>query len=282
MLVTAPIDPIDYLVIGHLTCDLTPAGCKLGGTAAYAALTARALGLRPGIVTSCSPTLDLSPLDGIPVVNYSASESTTFKNIDSGNGRQQQILAVADSLDYYHLPDSWRTTPIIHLGPVAREIEPNIIRSLSNPLLGATIQGWLREWDESGNVYYSEWPEALYALQHMGAIVLSMEDISRNEEILVEYASASAIMAVTDGSDGVRLFWHGDVRRIATSVVNEVDTVGAGDIFSAAFFVRLYTTRDPWEAARFAAQISAISVSRSWLDSVPTQEEIEAALVEVL
>ena len=40
----APLEPIDYLIIGHLTRDLLPNGTRLGGTAAYAALTARALG----------------------------------------------------------------------------------------------------------------------------------------------------------------------------------------------------------------------------------------------
>ena len=30
-----PLDPIDYLVIGHVTQDLTPNGPLLGGTASY-------------------------------------------------------------------------------------------------------------------------------------------------------------------------------------------------------------------------------------------------------
>ncbi len=49
-----PLEPVDYLVIGHLTEDLTPAGPRLGGTAAFSALTARALGLRVGVVSALS------------------------------------------------------------------------------------------------------------------------------------------------------------------------------------------------------------------------------------
>jgi len=52
MQISLPLAPVDYLVIGHIACDLTPAGPRLGGTAAYAALTARALGLRVGVVTA--------------------------------------------------------------------------------------------------------------------------------------------------------------------------------------------------------------------------------------
>ena len=42
----APLDPIDYLIIGHVTQDITPNGPMIGGTASYASLTARALGMR--------------------------------------------------------------------------------------------------------------------------------------------------------------------------------------------------------------------------------------------
>ena len=60
------------------------------------------------------------------------------------------------------------------------------------------------------------------------------------------------------------------------------DTTGAGDIFAAAFFFRLYTTRDPWESARFATQLAAASVTRIGLDGIPTQEEIQECMAEVL
>jgi sugar/nucleoside kinase (ribokinase family) len=52
-------------------------------------------------------------------------------------------------------------------------------------------------------------------------------------------------------------------------------------VFAAAFFSRLFTTRDPWEAARFATQLGAISVTRPGLTGIPTAEEIEACMVEV-
>jgi sugar/nucleoside kinase (ribokinase family) len=64
--------------------------------------------------------------------------------------------------------------------------------------------------------------------------------------------------------------------------MTEVDATGAGDIFAAAFFTRLYLTRDPWEAARFATQLAAYSVMRVGLEGIPTPEEIQACRVEVL
>jgi sugar/nucleoside kinase (ribokinase family) len=64
--------------------------------------------------------------------------------------------------------------------------------------------------------------------------------------------------------------------------MEEVDGTGSGDIFAAAFLVRLYHTRDPWEAARFATQLAARSVTRVGLKSIPTSQEIEECLTEVL
>ena len=51
----------DFLAIGHVTRDLLPDGSwRLGGTVAFAALTAARLGLRPAIVTSASASRERS------------------------------------------------------------------------------------------------------------------------------------------------------------------------------------------------------------------------------
>jgi HAMP domain-containing protein len=276
------LEPINYLVIGHLTRDLTTAGPRIGGTAAYAALTALALGLRVGIVTSWGAEIPLSNLAPIPIVNFPADQSTTFENIYTEDGRIQVVHSVAPHLDYHLIPEPWRQAPIVHLGPVAQEVEPGMIRHFPTALVGITPQGWLREWDESGLVYPSEWPEASFTLQHAGATVLGIEDVSKDENRIEEMASASRILVVTEGAAGARVYWNGDVRRFRAPPVKEVDSTGAGDIFAAAFFVRLYLTRDPWESARFANQIAAASITRQGFEGIPTPDEIQEYLVEVL
>lgn len=278
----APLEPIDYLVIGHLTRDLTPDGPCLGGTAAFAALTAYALGLRVGVVTSWAAELPLGPLRQIPVVSYPADASTTFENIYTNAGRIQHIHSVAPSLDYFMVPDPWRSASIVHLGPVAQEVEPNLVRHFPTALLGLTPQGWLRAWDEAGQVFLVEWPEASFMLNQAGATVISDEDVRYDDERIDEMAAACQVLAVTEAGDGARVYWHGDVRRFRAPSVPLVDATGAGDIFAAAFFTRLYTTRDPWEAGRFATQLASISVTRSRLDSIPTRAEIHDCMLEVL
>ena len=276
------LQPVDYLVIGHLTCDRTPNGDRLGGTATYAALTARALGLRVGIVTSWGGELPLSPLSDIPIISFSAEHSTTFENLSTPQGRVQVLQHVAPPINLNLIPDPWRTAPIVHLGPVAQEVEPSFVRHFSSALIGVTPQGWMRSWGVDGKVHITEWPESSFVLQRVGAAVISAADVGNDEDRLEELAASCRILAVTEAEQGARIYWHGDVRRFKPPVVREVDSTGAGDIFAAVFFTRLYTTRDPWEAARFATHLAAYSVSRSGLDGVPTPEEIQECMVEVL
>jgi hypothetical protein len=275
-------DPIDYLLIGHITQDISEEGPQLGGTVTYASLTARALGLRVGIVTSWGEEISLGPLSEFPLVNTSAINSTTFENIATPEGRIQFIYHVANKLDLNLIPETWLKTPIVHVGPVAQEVEPTLIRRFSNTFVGVTPQGWLRAWDADGRIVPCEWPEAAFVLQQVGAAVISSEDVEGDEARIEELASACRVLAVTENNEGVRLFWNGDVRRFRAPQVNVVDTTGAGDIFATAFFFRLYSTRDPWEAARFATQLATISVTRRGLDSIPTVDEIQDCLVEVL
>src|SRR5512138_2806624 len=96
-----PLEPIDYLVVGHLTRDLTPNGPRLGGTASYASLAARALGMRVGILTACEDCLEAPQLDqeGIRVVGLRSEETTTFENIQTPNGRVQILHHIAPTIN---------------------------------------------------------------------------------------------------------------------------------------------------------------------------------------
>jgi sugar/nucleoside kinase (ribokinase family) len=247
----------------------------------YSALTAQALGLRAGIVTSWGLEIPLGPLQSIPIVNLAAENSTTFENITTTEGRVQTIHNIAKKLDYHLIPDLWRNAPIVHLGPLVQEVEPSIVRQFSSSLVGLTPQGWLRAWDQEGKVYLTEWPEAIFVLQNAGAAVVSLEDVKGDENRLEELATNCHVLAVTEGARGVRIYWNGDVRRFPAPEVQEVDTTGAGDIFATAFFARLHTTRDPWEAARFANLLASISVTRPGLEAIPTPEEVHDCMIEV-
>lgn len=275
-------EPIDYLVIGHITQDLSPQGPRLGGTASYAALTARAMGLRVGIVTACPADLNLPELDGIPIARLCCEQATTFNNIQTPTGRVQTLLYKAPELTLTQVPEIWQNAPVVHLGPVAQEVDPNLARSFPNSLVCVTPQGWMRAWDENGRVHYTDWMEAAYVLEHAAACVISFDDVQCSETHIDEMLLAVRLLVVTEGASGCRLFWNGDLRCFKPPLEIEVDPTGAGDIFAAGFFARLYATRDPWEAARFATLIAARSVTRLSLEGVPTPQEVQSSLLEIL
>jgi sugar/nucleoside kinase (ribokinase family) len=276
------MEPIDYLVIGHLTQDLTPTGPRTGGTASFSSLTARAMGLRVGIITACNQNLDRHALQGIQVVVLPSEVNTTFENVYTDSGRIQFCYKQAPILDVSAIPEAWRETPIVHLGPIAQEIAPAVSRAFPNSLLGLTPQGWLRSWDEKGRVAPCEWPEARYVMGNAEAAVISIEDVQGDEARIEEMASAIKILVVTEAANGARVFWNGDVRHFQPPKMVEVDATGAGDIFASAYFIRLQATHDPWEAARFATKLASFSVTRTGLESIPTASEIQSCYVEVL
>ncbi len=276
------LEAVEYLVIGHVAHDLTANGARLGGTVAYSALTARALGMKVGIVTAVGEETPLDTLDGIPIVSMDSPHSTTFENIYTDRGRVQYLRAQASRIDFASVPASWRNASIIHLGPIANEMDSSLPDDFSPALLGVTPQGWMRQWDSDGRVSRSAWTNPESVLQKANAVVISREDVNSDHELIEQMAHQTRMLVVTEGAEGCILHWNGDRRRFRAPDVEEVDATGAGDIFASAFFIRLFNTRDPWEAARFATLIASHSVSRIGLEGIPTQAEIESCLMEVL
>ena len=275
-------DPVDYLVIGHVTRDLHAAGAAPGGTAAYAGLTARALGRQVGIVTVVGEDIDLEPLIELPIAGAWTEQSTCFENIAAPAGRRQRLHHQAPPVSPLMVPETWRSARIVHLGPVAQEIHADFLRLFPNTFLGLTPQGWLRDFDPQGWVLPADWPEAGVVLGRVDAAVLSLEDLGGDRRRIADYAASCPTLVVTDGFRGARLFSDGEEFEIAASPAVEVDATGAGDIFAAAFFIYFERTRDALRAAQHAGRLAANSVEKHGLEGIPSPAEVEAELEEAL
>ncbi|MEA3350914.1 MAG: PfkB family carbohydrate kinase [Chloroflexota bacterium] len=269
MLTPSHYPPIDYLVIGHITIDLTSKGLRLGGTATYAALTAQALGLRVGIVTIWGEEIPLGPLSNTSIAGITTKQSTTFENIQTHNGRVQILHHLAPPIDFELVPKSWQDTPIIHLGPIAQEVKPILAQQFPKSSIYTTAQGWLRDWDESGRVHLAEWDQASLVLERSDATILSNEDIDGNKDRIEEMAASSKMLVITEGARGARIHWRGTSRNLPAPNVREIDATGAGDIFAATFFIHLHQHGNPWNAAAHANQLAAQSVTQIGLNSIP-------------
>jgi sugar/nucleoside kinase (ribokinase family) len=278
-----PLDkPIDYLVIGHVTADLTPQGTQLGGTVTFSGLTAQALGFRTGIITSHGPELDTAPICDLWIRNKASSDTTTFENNSDGIKRTQYLYRKAEPLNPEDIPAFSPPPAILHLGPVADEVDPRILANFTNSLKCLTPQGWFRGVDLEQKVHLKTWEESEETLALADLAVISQEDVQYDEELIGKMAAAIPIFVVTENIKGARVYWHNEPRYFKAPEVKYVDDTGAGDIFATAFFYRYWATKNPWEAGRFAVQIASNSVSRSRLDSIPTPQEIERTKIEVI
>ncbi len=259
---------IDYLVIGHITQDVTPAGNLVGGTVSYSGRVAQALGCQTAVLTSCQPDYEgLQALAGLAVEVIPSANTSTFENIYDANGRTQMLYTVADPIRAEHLPAEWRDTAVVHLGPLTNEVDPAMMHQFPNSLIGLTPQGWLRRWTADGRVYARDWPEAETYLPLADVVILSEEDLL-NEAMLPRYRQTSRLLILTENARGCTVFAGDEFRQIPAPSVTQVEPTGAGDIFAAAFLSRYAQNgRNPWQAAEFANHIAAQSVTQIGLDT---------------
>jgi sugar/nucleoside kinase (ribokinase family) len=269
----------DFLVIGHVTKDLVGSSYRLGGTAAYAALTARRLGRRVAVVTSAGPDIPLSRLlGGIDVICLPSLVTTTFINIYWGEERRQYIDGVANPLREDGIPSRWMTAPVVHLGPIAGEFGEEMIGLFPSSLLGLTPQGWLRRWDKRGRVFPKQWARAREFLPRVDVLIVSEEDLRGPARTLQELLGLPRMSVVTQGQDGAILHYQGETTHFAALQIEAVDPTGAGDVFAAAFLIRLDETGDPYQAARFANVAASLSVGGARYRGVPYRAQIESHL----
>ncbi len=278
------IEPVDYLVIGHVTKDVLDGEFTVGGTATYSALTARNFGRRVGVVTSADPDLDLDGiLRGVAVVRQPSAATTTFQNIYMDGARRQFIRAVADDIRAESIPPAWWHTPIVHVGPVSQECcTDELARLFTEALVGITPQGWMRQWDDKGRVFPRLLAEPERTLPLAQVVILSEEDVGGDLSLVESYAQLVNILVLTAGWKGSTVYHRGQMRRFPARDVREVDPTGAGDIFATAYLICLKETGNPWTSARFANCVASGSVERAGLDSIPTPQEITACRAQVL
>ena len=264
----ATVMKLDYLVIGHVTRDVTPAGNLVGGTAAYSGRVAQALGCHTAVLTSCQPGYEgLSTLADLAVEVVPSAHTTTFENSYGPDGRTQRIDTVADTIGPEHLPVGWTETAVAHLAPVANEVDPALITCFPHSLIGLTPQGWLRRWTADHRVYARDWPEAEQYLPLADVVILSEEDLL-DAAMLPRYRQLAKLLIMTENVRGCTVFAGDAAHQIPAPQVAQIEPTGAGDIFAAAFLTRYAQNgRNPWQAAEFANFVAAQSVTQVGLDA---------------
>ncbi|MDE0427635.1 MAG: PfkB family carbohydrate kinase [Candidatus Poribacteria bacterium] len=264
--------------MGHFCYDVSPNGYILGGSASYSTLTARNLGHHARAITAVGANFDRQNplLDGIKTVYCESSETTIFDNqYDEKGHRQQFILGSARKLKGADVPVEWRTSNIVYLCPIANEVSAELVHCFSkDTLIGATPQGWLRQWDASGRVEAKRWATAEQILPYIDVLILSDEDIRAYPNELERYIQLAPIVVLTRGARGATLFQNGAQLESTAYSVTEIDPTGAGDVFATSFLIDYYQNRTVERALNFAHCVASFAVEGIGTSCIPKLAQV--------
>ncbi len=270
-----------YLLIGHITADLTPSGRRLGGTVSYAARVAHAFGLSVKLLTSAAqPEPLLAELNDFLADQFvlPATDTSTFENIYHAGKRTQYIRGVAAPITAADIPPQWMPAPLVHLAPLTGEVDPAIVHSFKDSYILLTAQGWFRQWGEDGQVRFKRWFDA-DILKAIDLVVFSIEDIAEAPELEALMAETATCLVVTRGDQGGTYYYQGQTYHYDTLRLEEVDVTGAGDVFAAALLSGMQILDyDIHLAIKVASRLAANSITRVGLTGTPGAEEVQDIL----
>jgi len=264
----------DYLCVGHICRDVQNGNYLLGGSSAYSGKSARLLGKQTAILTSLGKDFEFfHQLEGIRIEAVAAQKTTLFENIYSGGRRTQFIHAVAEKIKEEHVPPTWKSAGIVHICPVANEVDFGLMTTFENALICVTPQGWMRRWDADNKIIAQvmDWEQ----LGQAEIAILSDADIAGFEDALPTIVSLMEVTVFTQGKNGATLFFDGKKCHFPAFPTREVDPTGAGDVFTAAFLVEYATSKDIALATAFGHAAASLSVEQPGLEGIVSKEAIE-------
>jgi sugar/nucleoside kinase (ribokinase family) len=139
-------------------------------------------------------------------------------------------------------------------------------------------QGFFRRWDEHGQIYYAEWTPPPEILQQVDVLVISELDVPEPQSLVRDWGRYIRIMVVTQAERGATVYEAGQVCHYAARPAREVEPTGAGDVFTAAFLIRLAETDDICQATEFANAVASFSVEGPGMAAIPQRHRVDEYL----
>jgi 1D-myo-inositol 3-kinase len=271
----------DFVVVGHVCQDILPDGGRgLGGSVSYAATTAHRLGYRVGVVTSAGPDLEVAQAFPYAQIACCPSTATTvFENIYRDGTRKQILHRRADVITCAQIPPAWREAPMVYLGTIDQEIDASVFDCFpGHVLMGVMPQGFFRRWDDEGQVFFTEWKPSEAVLRRINVLVISELDVPDPGELVRDWGRFTEIVVVTRAERGATVYRAGEPSDFSARPTRQIDPTGAGDVFAAAFLIRLAETNDPGLSAAFANVVASFSIEKAGIAGIPQREQVDAYL----
>jgi sugar/nucleoside kinase (ribokinase family) len=271
----------DACVIGHVVQDFntiqgSESAPRPGGTAYYAAMAYRGLGLDTAVITSLATEHESALLgelrdSGVEVFNLPSPATTVFHNSYDPNDpdiRVQRVSAQAAPIDLAHMPQV--PARIYHLGPLTqKDMDPEIPRACAETgtLVALDAQGLTRS-VVNGRVVAAGYAHARHVLPNIRILKADADEILALTgrpsviEAVQDVARAGVQeVIVTRGGQGSSV--HGEGRTVDFGAVPPratVDATGCGDTYLAAYLARRLTSDDLEDCARHAALAASLNI----------------------
>lgn len=277
--------PVRFLAIGHVTRDEFPGetGWRLGGTATYTAAAAARLGARASLVTRVGPG-ERATLEercrtlGIDLVALPSEVTTTFAFRYEDGRRILRLRQRARGLRLEDVPAPLRAADAVILGSVAHEIDRSLLGAFGHAATVVTAQGYLREWDASGEIRPRRWDDVAEVTANASAIVLSEEDVAGDLSEPRRWAGHTPVI-VTFAERGALVMADGEERDVpAFHADRVVDPTGAGDAFAAGLAVGLAEDRTLIDAVRFAHAVASFAIEAIGTDGLADRAAVDARM----
>lgn len=271
-------------IIGSVTIDEVIQGqrrsCLLGGVVTYAGLTFRRYGIDTAVVTNVAEKdkaiLGVLSREDIRLFTGPSSRTTRFVNRIEGDGRTQELPQVAEPIRRKQIEGALRDLDHVHIGALHPEdIDPQVFDCIGTTGLFATadIQGYVR---------FSDRGRVVRRVSELAGAVLGLVSVLKADEgeleALTNFFGVDALglirqfeieeLLVTAGSRGGYLLTRRDgLNPYRARIVKEPrSTVGAGDVFFAAYLAeRYYHRKDIRASLDSAAEIAARQVEGSYI-----------------
>ncbi len=272
--------PVTVAVVGSVTIDhIIESGktsVRLGGVVTYGGLTFQRLGIPTAVVTNIAradrAVLEILAAQDVAVQAGASAHTTRFMNRSEGDRREQLMPEVAAPIAADQVRPFVSNVRHFHAGPLhPDDIEPQAVALMaaSKCLVSMDVQGFLRRADKGRIVpVVSERLEETLRLVHIvkadeEELALMLDHFRMSLPGWMQHFRLDEAV-ITRGSRGASVWTRsGEGYHFGAEPVRRpVSTVGAGDVFFAAYLAgHVYRRLDIDMAASFAAGLAAKQVA---------------------
>jgi sugar/nucleoside kinase (ribokinase family) len=257
----------DLVTVGHFAIDqifspkIATSKSTLGGSPTYVSLAAKKLGAKVSVISKVggdfpSRYIEWLKANGVDLsgLKYVKEASTTRFFLKYEKQRRRLQLKNRAPPIYPKDVSSSLQAKAIHVAPIANELSQGVIDKLREltTILSLDPQGFVRKFDEQGNVRLGKW-EDLKILQQIDIYKSSLNEIKAvtgltdfRRAVQKIHGYGAKIIVVTKGMRGATLFFNEEFYEIPACKPKIVqDVTGAGDAFIGAFLAEYIQGKDP-------------------------------------